>query len=127
MTSSYRRLGYHALNIVFAYLPIVSVVAASQPHWVKSDASFIRGAARPAPRVTAGLVSSLSAPFPTQRAAAWGEPASRRATFTAAALSAVLRLPIARRAQLTPHSTAVSTPDAGFLAECWTFFLELII
>jgi hypothetical protein len=34
MTSSYRRLGYHALNIVFAYLPIVYALAASRPDWL---------------------------------------------------------------------------------------------
>jgi hypothetical protein len=35
LTSSYRRFGYHAINIVFAYLPIVYALAASQPHWLK--------------------------------------------------------------------------------------------
>ena len=35
LTNSYRRLGYHAINIVFAYLPVVYVLAASQPHWLK--------------------------------------------------------------------------------------------
>ena len=35
LTSSYRRLGYHAINIAFAYLPVVYVLAASQPHWIK--------------------------------------------------------------------------------------------
>lgn len=35
LTSSHRRLGYHALNIVFAYLPVVYVLAASHPHWLK--------------------------------------------------------------------------------------------
>jgi hypothetical protein len=34
LTSRYRRLGYHAINIVFAYLPVVYVLAASQPHWL---------------------------------------------------------------------------------------------
>ena len=34
LTSSYRRLGYHAINIVFAYLPIIYSVAASRPHWL---------------------------------------------------------------------------------------------
>ena len=34
LTSSYRRLGYHAINIVFAYLPIIYALAASQPHWL---------------------------------------------------------------------------------------------
>jgi hypothetical protein len=32
LTSRYRRLGYHAINIVFAYLPIVYALAASRPH-----------------------------------------------------------------------------------------------
>jgi hypothetical protein len=35
LTNSYRRLGYRALNLVFAYLPVVYVLAASQPHWLK--------------------------------------------------------------------------------------------
>ena len=35
LTNGYRRLGYHAINIVFAYLPVVYVLAASQPHWIK--------------------------------------------------------------------------------------------
>ena len=34
LTSSYRRLGYHAINIVFAYLPIIYALAASQPNWL---------------------------------------------------------------------------------------------
>ena len=34
LTSSYRRLGYHAINIVFAYLPIVYALAASRPDWL---------------------------------------------------------------------------------------------
>jgi hypothetical protein len=34
LTSSSRRLGYHAINIVFAYLPIVYALAASQPQWL---------------------------------------------------------------------------------------------
>jgi hypothetical protein len=34
LTSSYRRLGYHAINIVFAYLPIIYGLAASRPHWI---------------------------------------------------------------------------------------------
>jgi hypothetical protein len=34
LTSSYRRLGYHAINIVFAYLPIVYALAAGRPNWV---------------------------------------------------------------------------------------------
>jgi hypothetical protein len=35
LTSSFRRLGYHALNLVFAYLPVVYTLAASQPAWLK--------------------------------------------------------------------------------------------
>ena len=35
LTNSYRRVGYHAINIVFAYLPVVYVLAASQPRWIK--------------------------------------------------------------------------------------------
>ena len=35
LTNGYRRLGYHAINIVFAYLPIVYVLAASQPRWIR--------------------------------------------------------------------------------------------
>jgi hypothetical protein len=35
LTNRYRRLGYHAINIVFAYLPVVYVLAASQPRWIK--------------------------------------------------------------------------------------------
>ena len=35
MTNSYRRLGYQAINIVFVYLPVVYVLAASQPRWLK--------------------------------------------------------------------------------------------
>ena len=35
LTNGYRRLGYHALNVVFAYLPVVYVIAASQPQWLK--------------------------------------------------------------------------------------------
>src|SRR3984893_11454137 len=35
LTSSYRRVGYHAINMVFAYLPIVYLRAASQPDWLK--------------------------------------------------------------------------------------------
>jgi hypothetical protein len=34
LTSSTRRLGYHAINIVFAYLPIIYALAASRPHWL---------------------------------------------------------------------------------------------
>jgi hypothetical protein len=35
LTSGARRLGYHAINIVFAYLPVVYILAASQPGWLK--------------------------------------------------------------------------------------------
>jgi hypothetical protein len=34
LTSSYKRFGYHALNIVFAYLPAVYALAAVQPSWL---------------------------------------------------------------------------------------------
>jgi hypothetical protein len=34
LTSRYHRLGYHAINIVFAYLPIIYALAASQPRWL---------------------------------------------------------------------------------------------
>ena len=34
LTSGYRRLGYHAINIVFAYLPIVYALAAGRPQWL---------------------------------------------------------------------------------------------
>src|SRR6266545_6081657 len=30
LTNRYRRIGYHAINIVFAYLPVVYVLAAAQ-------------------------------------------------------------------------------------------------
>jgi len=35
LTSSYHRLGYHAINVVFAYLPVVYALAASRPHWLR--------------------------------------------------------------------------------------------
>jgi hypothetical protein len=35
LTTRVRRVGYHATNIVFAYLPIVYALAASQPEWLK--------------------------------------------------------------------------------------------
>ena len=35
LTNRYRRLGYHTLNLVFAYLPVVYLLAASQPRWLK--------------------------------------------------------------------------------------------
>ncbi len=31
LTNGYRRIGYHVLNAVFAYLPVVYALAASQP------------------------------------------------------------------------------------------------
>jgi hypothetical protein len=34
LTNNYRRLGYQAINIVFAYLPLIYALAASQPHWL---------------------------------------------------------------------------------------------
>ena len=35
LTSRSRVLGYHATNLVFAYLPVVYLLAASQPQWLK--------------------------------------------------------------------------------------------
>jgi hypothetical protein len=35
LTNGYRRLGYHAINVVFAYLPAVYLLAASQPSWLR--------------------------------------------------------------------------------------------
>jgi hypothetical protein len=35
LTSGYRRAGYHAINMVFAYLPIIYALAASRPHWLE--------------------------------------------------------------------------------------------
>jgi len=35
LTNGYRRLGYRAITIVFAYLPIVYALAASQPRWLE--------------------------------------------------------------------------------------------
>ena len=35
LTTAPRRLGYHAINAVFAYLPIVYALAATQPSWLK--------------------------------------------------------------------------------------------
>ena len=35
LTTGARRLGYQAINIVFAYLPVVYALAASQPHWLR--------------------------------------------------------------------------------------------
>jgi hypothetical protein len=34
LTTWYRRVGYHAINIVFAYLPIVYAIAATRPQWL---------------------------------------------------------------------------------------------
>jgi FtsH-binding integral membrane protein len=34
LTNSYRRCGYHAINVVFAFLPLIYALAASQPHWL---------------------------------------------------------------------------------------------
>jgi hypothetical protein len=36
LTSTGRRVGYHALNVVFMYLPLVYALAASQPGFVFS-------------------------------------------------------------------------------------------
>ena len=35
LTNSYRRAGYQAINIVFAYLPVVYSLAAAQLDWLK--------------------------------------------------------------------------------------------
>ena len=35
LTSGYRRLGYHAINIVFGYLPIIYALAATPPQWLQ--------------------------------------------------------------------------------------------
>jgi hypothetical protein len=35
LTNRSRRLGYQAINIVFAYLPVVYILAAVQPDWLK--------------------------------------------------------------------------------------------
>jgi len=34
LTTRYRRIGYHALNVAFVYLPIVYAIAAVRPHWI---------------------------------------------------------------------------------------------
>jgi hypothetical protein len=34
LTTWYRRVGYHATNVVFTYLPIVYAIAAVRPHWI---------------------------------------------------------------------------------------------
>jgi hypothetical protein len=35
LTSGCRRLGYHAINIVFGYLPIIYALAATRPQWLQ--------------------------------------------------------------------------------------------
>jgi hypothetical protein len=35
LTTGSRRLGYHTINVVFAYLPLVYALAAVQPSWLK--------------------------------------------------------------------------------------------
>ena len=35
LTSGSRRLGYHAINIVFGYLPIIYALAATRPQWLQ--------------------------------------------------------------------------------------------
>jgi hypothetical protein len=35
LTTRLRRLGYNAVNVVFAYLPVVYLLAASQPRWLR--------------------------------------------------------------------------------------------
>jgi hypothetical protein len=35
LTTKLRRIGYNATNVVFAYLPVVYLLAASQPEWLK--------------------------------------------------------------------------------------------
>jgi hypothetical protein len=35
LTTGARRAGYHAINIVFIYLPVVYALAASQPRWLE--------------------------------------------------------------------------------------------
>jgi hypothetical protein len=35
LTNGSRRVGYRAINIVFAYLPVVYALAAAQPDWLK--------------------------------------------------------------------------------------------
>ncbi len=35
LTTGARRLGYHVLNVAFAYLPIVYALAAAQPRWLR--------------------------------------------------------------------------------------------
>jgi hypothetical protein len=35
LTNGSRVVGYHAINIVFVYLPVVYAIAASRPHWLE--------------------------------------------------------------------------------------------
>ena len=35
LTSRFRRIGYRAINIVFAYVPVVYALAATQPRWLE--------------------------------------------------------------------------------------------
>jgi hypothetical protein len=35
LTTNYRRFGYHVLNAVFGYLPIVYALAGSRPNWLE--------------------------------------------------------------------------------------------
>jgi hypothetical protein len=35
LTNRFRRAGYHALNTVFVYLPVVYALAATRPHWLR--------------------------------------------------------------------------------------------
>ena len=35
LTNRFRRVGYHAINIVFAYLPVVYALAAGRQDWLK--------------------------------------------------------------------------------------------
>jgi hypothetical protein len=35
LTNSFRRIGYHAVNVVFVYLPVVYLLAATQPRWLE--------------------------------------------------------------------------------------------
>jgi len=35
LTTRLRRLGYNAVNVVFAYLPVVYLLAATQPRWLR--------------------------------------------------------------------------------------------
>jgi hypothetical protein len=35
LTNSFRRIGYHAINLVFVYLPVVYALAATRPRWLE--------------------------------------------------------------------------------------------